>query len=233
MIEIGVLIFLCTRMRNLLYERGWDRTFWMQLLVVVVWLGSEFTGALIYGVVVALRDGEAALENLGFMAYPPALITAILGQLLLFWIVKSKTGKSQETPEAVAAIAPLVGSETSLFAVDDPLASFEPVMPAVPRHSRLGVASFALACLSGVSMFVLFVIVGYMETTQPGAMDDETAAPMIVGLFSIGLVLLSLVALGIGVGGLFQKGKRKLFAVLGTVISTLTVAGVNLVVFLP
>ncbi len=235
MIEIGVLIFLCSKMRNLLYERGWDRTFWMQFLVVAVWFLTEFVGALTYGIVVAMRDGEAAVQNIGFMAYPPALLAAIIGQVVLFLLVRSFVGKTNLEPD-----------ETAVYPIRPPVVDAIPVSqsammelsPATPlpvtssRHSRWGIASFALACLSTVSMIALFAVIGYKETAQPGIMDEDSVAAMMVGFFAIALAVLSLIALGTGIVGLIKKGHRKPFAVLGTCIAGLTVLGVTALVLL-
>ncbi|MDX9980739.1 MAG: hypothetical protein RBU25_12010 [Lentisphaeria bacterium] len=48
----------------------------------------------------------------------------------------------------------------------------------------------------------------------------------------IGMMLLDLVALGLGIGGLIQKDRKKVFAILGTIFSGLTIGGVLLLMVL-
>ncbi len=92
------------------------------------------------------------------------------------------------------------------------------------RHSGLGISSFIISTAIGVLMFLLFVIAGVLETSTPGGMDENSVEAMLVGLFLIAFLLMDLVALGLGVGGLFQRDRRKVFAVLGVVFSVGTVA---------
>jgi hypothetical protein len=64
-----------------------------------------------------------------------------------------------------------------------------------------------------------------METTTPGGMNEKSASAIIVGFSIIGLLFANLVAIGLGLGGLMKKGKKKLFAVLGTVFSSVITLG--------
>lgn len=87
------------------------------------------------------------------------------------------------------------------------------------KHSGLGVASFVTSMISGLSIFVLIAIAGVMEASTPGGLDENSAAAMVVGLVLFLFIGLSLVALGLGIAGLMQKDRKKIFAVLGTVFS--------------
>jgi hypothetical protein len=91
-----------------------------------------------------------------------------------------------------------------------------------PRHSGLGISSFVLSVIIGVLMFCLFVIAGVIEQTTPGGMDEEAVSTMLVGLFLIGFMVLDVVAIGLGIAGLFQANRRKLFAILGVVFASIT-----------
>ncbi|AHF93929.1 hypothetical protein OPIT5_00675 [Opitutaceae bacterium TAV5] len=88
MLEIILLYFLCKRMGQMLRSKGWSRPIWMQILVVVTWLGCMFMGALIYGVYVVITQGEDALNDIGLAAYLPALISAGIGVGIIFFIAK-------------------------------------------------------------------------------------------------------------------------------------------------
>ena len=93
------------------------------------------------------------------------------------------------------------------------------------KHSGLGIASFITAIVSGVFMFLLIMVAGVIEVSTPGGMDDESAGAVIIGLLLFVLVGALLVAIGLGVGGLVQGGRKKVFAVLGTVFSTAILLG--------
>jgi hypothetical protein len=56
-------------------------------------------------------------------------------------------------------------------------------------------------------------------------LDDESPTIVLVGLLMLAAGLLDLIAMGLGIAGLFQAERRKVFAVLGTAFSTLTVLG--------
>ena len=93
------------------------------------------------------------------------------------------------------------------------------------KHSGLGIASFITAIVSGVFVFLLVVIAGAIEVSTPGGMDEESASAVIIGLLLFALVGALLVAIGLGIAGLVQNGRKKVFAVLGTVFSTAILLG--------
>ncbi|MBU2713971.1 hypothetical protein [Zooshikella harenae] len=63
-----------------------------------------------------------------------------------------------------------------------------------------------------------------IEATTPGGIGQKPIAAVIVGLLFFVVVGLSLVALGLGIGGLIQKQRRKVFAVLGIIFSVVALA---------
>ncbi len=94
-----------------------------------------------------------------------------------------------------------------------------------PEHSTLGIASFVIACVSGLIEFVCVAIAGVLETTTPGGMDEDSTQAAIIGLGILGGILLCLVSLLLAVAGLFQRDQKKIFPVLGLLISLLVMAG--------
>lgn len=93
------------------------------------------------------------------------------------------------------------------------------------KHSGLGIASFISSIVAGILIFILIVIAGVMEVSTPGGVDEKSAEAVIVGLFIFAFLFLCLVALGLGIAGLIQKDRKKLFAVLGAIFSTVTLTG--------
>jgi hypothetical protein len=88
------------------------------------------------------------------------------------------------------------------------------------KHSGIGIASFVISLGAALGIFLVFVIAGIMQSTTPGGMNEKSASAIIVGFAIMGLLFINLVAIGLGLGGLMKKGDKKLFAVLGTVISS-------------
>jgi hypothetical protein len=109
------------------------------------------------------------------------------------------------------------------FDDDDDDSSYDE--PESNPHSGLGIASFILSLISAVLMFICVVIAGVMAS-QPGGMNEQSAEAMLVGLAIIVFAFLSLVALGLGIGGLCQPDRKKIFAILGIIIAVASIAGV-------
>lgn len=97
-----------------------------------------------------------------------------------------------------------------------------------PKHSGIGIASFVLSIVTGLLMFASIVVAGFMEATTPGGIDEESVEVALLGVAIIGLVMVDLVALGLGIAGLLQKSRNRLFAILGTVFSSVAVLGIVL-----
>ena len=72
--------------------------------------------------------------------------------------------------------------------------------PTGPKHSRLGIASFVTSIAAGLLMIAAFTL---------GALGS------VFFLAGIG----GFVGFALGIAGVFHKGKKKLFAILGMVVS--------------
>lgn len=90
------------------------------------------------------------------------------------------------------------------------------------KHSGLGIASFITSIVSGILIFLVIVIAGVMEASTPGGIDEESVGAVMVGLFLFAFLGAALVALGLGIGGLLQKERKKIFAILGTVFAAVS-----------
>lgn len=100
------------------------------------------------------------------------------------------------------------------------------------QHSGLGIASFIISIVSAIAIFILIVIAGAIEVSTPGGMDEESIGAVVLGLFLFAFFFVALVALGLGIGGLNQKNRKTIFAILGTVFSAITVLGTIVVIML-
>ena len=90
------------------------------------------------------------------------------------------------------------------------------------QHSGLGITSFILGMLSACLMVACFLVAGVLES-QPGGIQDQAAT--LVGSGMIFVFFLCFVAAALGVAGLFQDNRKRVFAGLGLALSVVTVGG--------
>ena len=93
------------------------------------------------------------------------------------------------------------------------------------QHSGLGISSFIVSLAAAIFIFATLIIAGNLANSTPGGLSEDSNEAMFIGFAIIGLVLLSLIALGLGIAGLFQKDRLKVFPILGTIFSSLTILG--------
>ena len=85
------------------------------------------------------------------------------------------------------------------------------------KHSGLGIASFISTIVSGSLLFlVIMMSISASDRTDP--VEDSG-----IGLVMVAFCLVLLLALGLGIGGLLQKQRKKIFAILGTLFSVATI----------
>lgn len=89
-------------------------------------------------------------------------------------------------------------------------------------QSKLGLASLLISIFAAVGLFLAIIIAGFVEANTIGGMDEESAEAIILGLFIFGLGFLDILAIGLGIAGLFQSMRSRITAIIGTVISTAT-----------
>ncbi len=94
------------------------------------------------------------------------------------------------------------------------------------KHSGIGVASFVISILAGILIFIVFAVAGSLEVSTPGGIDENSTEAIMIGLAIIGLLFFNVLAVGLGIGGLLQKERKKIFAILGTVFSSFLILSV-------
>lgn len=114
------------------------------------------------------------------------------------------------------------------------------------KHSGPGIASFVMSLLAGIGYIVLFVGgVAVLSTQLAGLMPnlnlenleqlqqtpELVASLLFIGLGMLGSFVFALIGLILGIIGLLQQNRKKVFAVIGTVLSGLLV-GIPLLFFL-
>ena len=97
------------------------------------------------------------------------------------------------------------------------------ISPALPRegHSKLGITSFVTAIVGGLSFFILCGALGYMEMNTPGGVDQTSKAVLLMGFGLILTIFILLISLGLGIAGFIQKKRKRIFSVLGFILSFL------------
>jgi len=89
-------------------------------------------------------------------------------------------------------------------------------------QSKLGIASLLISIFNAIALFIVFIIAGVMESNTYGGIDEESAAAIILGLFMFGFWFLDLLAIGLGIAGIFQNIRSRITAIIGTIIAVAT-----------
>jgi len=92
------------------------------------------------------------------------------------------------------------------------------------KHSRLGIASFALSLITGFLLFILFAVAGMLNG---GRVEHGGRYPgqMLVGFIVFGLLGADVVAAGLGIASVCQSARKRIFGILGLSFSALTLVG--------
>jgi hypothetical protein len=90
-----------------------------------------------------------------------------------------------------------------------------------PKHSGVGIASCIISITCAFLLFMFIVMAGVMEVSTPGGINEESIEAVILGMLILGVLAVTFIGLILGIIGLFQYNRKKLFAILGTAISTL------------
>lgn len=95
------------------------------------------------------------------------------------------------------------------------------------RYNALGIASLALSLVTAVGM--VLVIVAATVLVANGA-DESNPAMMVTGLLMFACMGADLIAVGLGIAGLFQAGRGKVTAVIGMILGAATLVTLLLLI---
>ena len=105
-----------------------------------------------------------------------------------------------------------------------PAAAYGYGAPAPQKHPGLGIISVILAGLSGVGLIVTMVVAVMAAANDPAIFENEQApATVALGACVILGAFLSLVGVGLGIGGLTDRNRRKVFAVVGLAVNAVVI----------
>jgi len=103
--------------------------------------------------------------------------------------------------------------------------------PAEPlKHSGAGVASFIISLVAGLAMMIVLIVAGVLGASSGGALDQNDPTTMMIGFGVICDCMLFVVGAVLGIVGLFQGDRKRIFAVLGLIFNLLLVLGVGALV---
>lgn len=105
-----------------------------------------------------------------------------------------------------------------------PAAELSELRPLEPPHTGLGIASFIIGLFVGIGEMVVVGWTGYLATSKPGTITPEAPIAIILGLVMLAGLAAAFLGAGLGVGGLFHKNRRRIFAVLGLVFNVMILA---------
>ncbi len=114
-------------------------------------------------------------------------------------------------------------------------------------QSRMGIASFVIAIVTTVLLVVLFVVIfnaagRLLEGSDPQSvtpqdlqrnLEENPGSTGVLGVAGFGLAvtpLLYILGAALGIAGLVQKSRGRLFAVLGTVSNALILLGLLILI---
>ena len=100
------------------------------------------------------------------------------------------------------------------------------------KHSGMGVASFATSVIAGLLIIVCYIAIISKTVASGGILDKHSSFAIISGMIIIALLMCDMIALGLGIAGIIEKKRKKIYAILGTIISAvMIVIVISLMVF--
>jgi len=106
-------------------------------------------------------------------------------------------------------------------------ANFEPM-----SHSGLGVASFIMSIVFGAAVATVFVVAVLLVVQNGGKIREDAPEVGLLGLGMICSLGLVVVGLGLGIAGLVQTNRKKVFSVLGVIFNLTILLGTGLLMIL-
>jgi hypothetical protein len=97
-------------------------------------------------------------------------------------------------------------------------------------HSGMGIASFLLGLLAVIGVLGMFVLIVTMENRRFLGRQDDLEA--MTGLAACGSGLGALVGLGLGIGGVCQSRRRKVFGVIGLCLNGILLLGLGVLILI-
>ena len=98
------------------------------------------------------------------------------------------------------------------------------------KHSGFGIASFIIAIIQGVTTAVVVILASVFAAKEPQSENEVALA--IIGLAIFGGIFAHLVGLGLGIAGVVQKDRKKVFSILGLIFNIVAVITIALLMII-
>jgi hypothetical protein len=95
-------------------------------------------------------------------------------------------------------------------------------------HSPIGIASFLLSLGVGVCFFLTFALAGALEAMTPGGIPEDSPLAILVGLIVIACIAGLFLGIGLGIAGVVQSTRNRIFAFLGLAFNGCLILGICL-----
>lgn len=150
-------------------------------------------------------------------------VIGVLFLVLGVWFLIRLFGKIDSIPFSPAISSTVYPSEPTV-PIDRPELLADGSPPKInskPKHSGLGIASFVISVVGGIGYLVWLALIIYIAINLEGISKELRAvATIILGNFTFVLSIFLLANIGIGIASLFQKNKKRIFAILGLIFSS-------------
>lgn len=93
------------------------------------------------------------------------------------------------------------------------------VNPSKKKHSGFGIASFILSVIVPILLFITIYSIVLLENLKRGVINEGNEFTTTMRVIAFILFITAFIAAGLGVAGLTQKERKKIFAVIGTFFS--------------
>ena len=87
------------------------------------------------------------------------------------------------------------------------------------KHSGPGIAALIVAVLAGLWLFIMLIIAGVVESASPGGMDPDSGEAILIGLGLIASAAAGFLGLGLGIAGLVQPQRQRVYPIIGSILS--------------
>jgi len=91
------------------------------------------------------------------------------------------------------------------------------------QNSGLGISSFILSIVAFFTQIFVYTVTTIKQFSDPKWLEQESIGSKLIGFLMIVSIFIVLVGIGLGIAGLLQKQKRKVFSVLGVVFNLLMI----------
>lgn len=95
------------------------------------------------------------------------------------------------------------------------------------QHSVLGMISFGIAVFTMIVVIGFVLFIGFYEAFA-GGIPENDGSYIIIGSIMFLMMFVSMISLALGVIGLFEKTKNRLFSILGLTFNAATIISVIL-----